>query len=52
LGNEPMADIVQDFCRTHQEARIVKGGAMQLGPWQGVFLCEFDGPRIRHVWIR
>ena len=31
---------------------IVKGGAMQLGPWQGVFLCEFDGPRIRHVWIR
>ena len=31
---------------------IVKGGAMQLGPWQGVFLCEFDGPRIRHVWFR
>ena len=31
---------------------IVKGGAVQLGPWQGVFLCEFDGPRIRHVWIR
>lgn len=31
---------------------IIKGGAMQLGPWQGVFLCEFDGPRIRHVWIR
>ena len=31
---------------------IVKGGAVQLGPWQGVFLCEFDGPRIRHVSIR
>ena len=31
---------------------IVKGGVLQLGPWQGVFLCEFDGPRIRHVWIR
>jgi secondary thiamine-phosphate synthase enzyme len=31
---------------------IIKGGALQLGLWQGVFLCEFDGPRIRHVWVR
>ncbi len=31
---------------------IVKGGAVQLGFWQGIFLCEFDGPRIRHVWVR
>lgn len=31
---------------------IVKGGALQLGFWQGVFLCEFDGPRIRHIWVR
>ncbi|HOE61112.1 MAG TPA: secondary thiamine-phosphate synthase enzyme YjbQ [Kiritimatiellia bacterium] len=31
---------------------IVKGGTLQLGMWQGIFLCEFDGPRIRHVWVR
>ncbi len=31
---------------------IMKGGVLQLGLWQGVFLCEFDGPRIRHVWVR
>ncbi len=23
-----------------------------LGRWQGVYLCEFDGPRTRNVWLR
>jgi secondary thiamine-phosphate synthase enzyme len=31
---------------------IVEGGRLQLGTWQGVFLCEFDGPRPRKVWAR
>lgn len=31
---------------------IVLGGRLQLGMWQGIYLCEFDGPRIRHVWVR
>jgi secondary thiamine-phosphate synthase enzyme len=31
---------------------IVEGGALALGAWQGVFLCEFDGPRTRKVWVR
>lgn len=26
-------------------------GALALGGWQGVFLCEFDGPRTRHVRV-
>ena len=30
---------------------IVEGGQLQLGTWQGIFLCEFDGPRSRHVWL-
>jgi secondary thiamine-phosphate synthase enzyme len=30
---------------------IVSGGDLELGTWQGVFLCEFDGPRKRHLWI-
>ena len=31
---------------------IVAYGNVQLGMWQAVYLCEFDGPRIRHVWVR
>lgn len=26
-----------------------EGGELLLGRWQGVFLCEFDGPRERQV---
>jgi secondary thiamine-phosphate synthase enzyme len=29
----------------------VSGGRLRLGTWQGVFLCEFDGPRERSVWV-
>ena len=29
----------------------VSGGAPALGRWQRVFLCEFDGPRTREVWV-
>lgn len=29
----------------------VEGGELRLGTWQSVFLCEFDGPRTRRVWI-
>ena len=31
---------------------IVVSGSLQLGMWQGIFLCEFDGPCIRHVWVQ
>jgi secondary thiamine-phosphate synthase enzyme len=27
------------------------GGELALGTWQGVFLCEFDGPRERSVYV-
>ena len=30
---------------------IVSGGRLQLGTWQGICLCEFDGPRTRQVWV-
>ena len=29
----------------------VESGAPALGRWQRVFLCEFDGPRTREVWV-
>lgn len=31
---------------------VVEDGRLQLGRWQGVFLCEFDGPRRREVWVK
>ncbi len=31
---------------------LVTGGRLYLGTWQGVFLCEFDGPRRRRVAVR
>jgi secondary thiamine-phosphate synthase enzyme len=31
---------------------LVEGGRLQLGTWQGVFFCEFDGPRPRKVWVK
>ena len=30
---------------------LVKGGELDLGRWQGVFLAEFDGPRQRTVRV-
>ena len=33
------------------ETVLVEGGALVLGTWQGVFFCEFDGPRTRTVIV-
>ncbi|PIS47724.1 MAG: hypothetical protein COT17_02035 [Elusimicrobia bacterium CG08_land_8_20_14_0_20_51_18] len=31
---------------------FVENSALCLGTWQGVYLCEFDGPRSREVWVK
>ena len=31
---------------------IVSGGAPVLGRWQGIYFCEFDGPRERRVAVQ
>jgi secondary thiamine-phosphate synthase enzyme len=31
---------------------LVKGGILNLGTWQGIFFCEFDGPRSRNVSVQ
>ena len=31
---------------------IVTDGRMNLGTWQGIYFCEFDGPRTRKVWVK
>ncbi len=29
----------------------VRDGRLALGTWQGIFFCEFDGPRERSVYV-
>lgn len=29
----------------------VAAGEVRLGRWQAIFLCEFDGPRDRELWV-
>lgn len=31
---------------------IIENGKLVLGTWQGVYFCEFDGPRRRKVFIK
>jgi secondary thiamine-phosphate synthase enzyme len=30
---------------------IIRKGNMWLGTWQGIYFCEFDGPRERNVYL-
>jgi len=49
-GNSPAhikATIVGD-----SETLFIEDGKLVLGTWQGIFFCEFDGPRNRHVLVK
>jgi secondary thiamine-phosphate synthase enzyme len=34
------------------ETVLVESGKLVLGTWQGIFFCEFDGPRSRKVYVK
>lgn len=34
------------------ETLIVAGGKPVLGTWQGIYFCEFDGPRRRRLQVK
>jgi secondary thiamine-phosphate synthase enzyme len=34
------------------EMVAVENGKMVLGTWQGIFYCDFDGPRTRKLHIK
>ncbi len=34
------------------ERILIKDGRMTLGTWQGIYFCEFDGPRNRTIIIQ
>ncbi len=31
---------------------LIENGRLILGTWQGIYFCEFDGPRTRRVLVR
>ena len=48
-GNSVSHFLSSLFGQSHQ--LLVRGGELDLGRWQGVFLAEFDGPRSRTVRV-
>jgi secondary thiamine-phosphate synthase enzyme len=34
------------------ETLLVERGSLVLGTWQGIYFCEFDGPRNRRVMVK
>lgn len=34
------------------EIIIIENGRLKLGTWQGIYFCEFDGPRTRKFYIQ
>jgi secondary thiamine-phosphate synthase enzyme len=31
---------------------IIENNRLSLGIWQSIYFCEFDGPRLRQVWVQ
>lgn len=34
------------------ETIFIRDSRLAFGTWQSIYLCEFDGPRTRKVWVR
>lgn len=49
-GNTP-SHILSSFFSA-SETFIIADGQLILGTWQGIFFCEFDGPRTRKVFLK
>jgi secondary thiamine-phosphate synthase enzyme len=50
-GEGNTAAHVKSSIMGHTVQVFVRGGKLQFGTWQGIYLCEFDGPRTRKVWV-
>ena len=50
-GEGNTAAHVKSSLMGHSVQVLVRGGKLQFGTWQGVYLCEFDGPRSRNLWV-
>jgi secondary thiamine-phosphate synthase enzyme len=49
-GNSPSHIMSSLFSAS--ETLIIQDGQLVLGTWQGVFFCEFDGPRNRKIFVK
>ena len=43
---------LKSSCIGASETVPVSGGSLVLGTWQGIYFCEFDGPRHRKVVVQ
>ncbi|MEC5423421.1 secondary thiamine-phosphate synthase enzyme YjbQ [Virgibacillus sp. C22-A2] len=34
----------------HTQTLVISNGELMLGTWQGIYFCEFDGPRTRRQY--
>lgn len=51
-GEGNSAAHAKSSCVGVSEQLIVKGGSLLLGTWQGIYFCEFDGPRRRRFFVQ
>ncbi len=49
-GNSPSHILSSLF--SPSQMIIINDGKLLLGTWQGIFFCEFDGPRSRKVYLK
>jgi secondary thiamine-phosphate synthase enzyme len=50
-GEGNTAAHVKSSMMGHSVQVLVRDGKLAFGTWQGIYLCEFDGPRTRKVWV-
>ncbi len=50
-GEGNTAAHVKSSMMGHSVNVFIRDGRLQFGTWQGIYLCEFDGPRSRKVWV-
>ena len=50
-GEDPPPSHVRASLMSTQILVPLQDGKLQLGRWQGIFFCEFDGPRDRKVFV-
>lgn len=51
-GEGNSAAHLKSSCVGAGETVIVRGGRLLLGTWQGIYFCEFDGPRARRFYVQ
>jgi secondary thiamine-phosphate synthase enzyme len=51
LGEENAPSHIRASLMSPQVLVPLDDGKLALGTWQGVFFCEFDGPRDRKVYV-